>query len=135
MPEPMRIQRRRTKGWRLPPNSVCVTRPHRWSNPWKIGDSMFDHSLGRFRKCETVEDCVQAFRRCIDWDPDAKSILPTEDGCLEIMGGYGPHHRNRKTARIELAGKNLACFCRLCDEHKSGKPLRIICKKCERRAL
>lgn len=36
-PMPERIQRKRTKGFRLPPNTVCVTRPHEWSNPYKIG--------------------------------------------------------------------------------------------------
>lgn len=32
---PERIQRKRTKGWRLPENTVCVTRPGRWGNPYK----------------------------------------------------------------------------------------------------
>jgi Domain of unknown function (DUF4326) len=31
-----RIQRRRTKGWKMPEGAVCVTRPSRWSNPWRI---------------------------------------------------------------------------------------------------
>ena len=34
---PQRIQRRRTKGWRLPPNSRYVGRPTKWGNPF-IGD-------------------------------------------------------------------------------------------------
>jgi Domain of unknown function (DUF4326) len=34
---PQRIQRQRRKGWRLPANTVCVTRPSRWGNPFKIG--------------------------------------------------------------------------------------------------
>ena len=34
---PARIQRKRTKGWRLPPNTICVTRPSRWSNPYRVG--------------------------------------------------------------------------------------------------
>lgn len=34
---PHRIQRQRRKGWRLPANAVCVTRPGRWSNPFVIG--------------------------------------------------------------------------------------------------
>lgn len=28
-----RIQRRRTAGWRMPPNTVYVGRPSRWGNP------------------------------------------------------------------------------------------------------
>jgi hypothetical protein len=31
-----RIQRRRTKGWRLPKNTVYVGRPTRWGNPFPI---------------------------------------------------------------------------------------------------
>lgn len=31
---PERIQRKRTKGWRMPPNTVCVTRPGIFGNPF-----------------------------------------------------------------------------------------------------
>lgn len=30
---PKRIQRKRTKGWRMPANAVYVGRPTRWANP------------------------------------------------------------------------------------------------------
>jgi hypothetical protein len=33
---PTRIQRKRTKGWRMPANAVSVTRPGRWGNPFPI---------------------------------------------------------------------------------------------------
>jgi len=33
-----RIQRKRTKGWRKPANTVNVCRPGKWGNPWRIGD-------------------------------------------------------------------------------------------------
>src|SRR6185437_11170839 len=33
---PVRIQRKRTKGWKMPPNTGCVTRPSKWSNQWRI---------------------------------------------------------------------------------------------------
>ena len=32
---PQRIQRRRTKGWRMPENTVSVCRPGKWGNPFK----------------------------------------------------------------------------------------------------
>lgn len=42
---PRRIQRKRTKGWRLPPNTVCVTRPGRWGNPYlPCGKSLDDRA-------------------------------------------------------------------------------------------
>lgn len=34
---PQRIQRKRTKGWRMPENAVYVGRPTKWGNPWKVG--------------------------------------------------------------------------------------------------
>ena len=34
---PVRIQRKRTKGWKMPPNTVYVGRPTEWGNPFKIG--------------------------------------------------------------------------------------------------
>lgn len=36
---PKRIQRRRTKGWRMPPNTVNVTRPGPWGNPFTFANS------------------------------------------------------------------------------------------------
>lgn len=36
MKNPKRIQRKRTKGWRMPPNTVYVGRPTRWGNPFQI---------------------------------------------------------------------------------------------------
>jgi len=35
---PVRIQRRRVKGWRMPENTVSVTRPGRWGNPFVAGN-------------------------------------------------------------------------------------------------
>lgn len=36
MSAPKRIQARRSKGWRLPPNTVIVTRASRYGNPFKL---------------------------------------------------------------------------------------------------
>ncbi len=35
---PQRVQLRRTKGWRLPPNTVSVARPSRYGNPHRVID-------------------------------------------------------------------------------------------------
>jgi len=32
---PIRVQRRRVKGWRKPENTVCVDRTSKWGNPFK----------------------------------------------------------------------------------------------------
>jgi hypothetical protein len=34
---PVRIQRKRSKDWKMPPNTVYVGRPTRWGNPFKVG--------------------------------------------------------------------------------------------------
>lgn len=37
---PKRIQRKRTRGWRMPQNAVYVGRPTKWGNPFRpSGDS------------------------------------------------------------------------------------------------
>jgi hypothetical protein len=33
---PVRIQRKRTKGWRMPENTVYVGRPTKWGNPYQV---------------------------------------------------------------------------------------------------
>lgn len=38
MSPPRRIQRRRTKGWRMPPNTRYAGRPGPWGNPFRVGD-------------------------------------------------------------------------------------------------
>ena len=44
MANPIRIQRKRTKGWRTPENTVYVGRGSRWGNPFKIGEGVMSRS-------------------------------------------------------------------------------------------
>ena len=41
MPHPLRIQRKRTKGFRLPSGAICVTRPGKWGNPFPGSATLF----------------------------------------------------------------------------------------------
>jgi len=36
--KPKRIQRQRTKGWRMPEGAIYVGRPSRWGNPYRVED-------------------------------------------------------------------------------------------------
>jgi hypothetical protein len=36
--KPKRIQRKRTRGWRMPEGAVYVGRPTKWGNPWHVED-------------------------------------------------------------------------------------------------
>lgn len=107
---PTRIQRHRTRGWRMPPGAVYVGRSTKWGNPWRIvpvHDAHFafsdaadvihavtGDSLGRFdrytRSPRTGAPywAVQGYRR----------DLPTE--LVEA-------------ARAELRGHDLCCWCPL----------------------
>lgn len=40
---PRRIQRKRTKGWRMPDGTAYVGRPTRWGNPWRVGERDPEH--------------------------------------------------------------------------------------------
>lgn len=78
-----RIQRKRTKGWKMPPNTIYVGRPTRWGNPYRLGPP------GIPWNCETREEAVSLFReRVKNW----------------ILNGWD--------AEL-LRGKDLACWCPL----------------------
>ena len=51
--KPIRIQLKRTKGWRLPPNTVSVARPTRWGNPWRVGED------------GDAQECVDRYRAAV----------------------------------------------------------------------
>lgn len=46
---PRRIQRKRSKGWRMPPGSVYVGRGSKWGNPYPVSERI------------TVEQAVQGY--------------------------------------------------------------------------
>lgn len=50
---PVRVQLSRTRGWRMPPNTVKVDRSTRWGNPWTAENSGGVHPVMRFA-CETA---------------------------------------------------------------------------------
>lgn len=83
---PCRIQLARKKGWRLPKNTVVVSRPSLWGNPYAVGKEI-DGILTM-----SNEHAVQRFRE------EAESNL------MFLI-----------KVRSELRGKNLACWCKLDD--------------------
>lgn len=82
-----RLQRRRAKGFRLPPEAVCVTRPGKWGNPFRAG----------IFKGYGAADAVRDFRA---W------LLGEET--LAHCTGKPP---TVDDIRRELRGKPLACYC------------------------
>jgi hypothetical protein len=53
--KPHRIQLKRTKGWRMPPNSLKVDRSTKWGNPFKVE-----------YKGTTLGLAVQSFKNVLD---------------------------------------------------------------------
>lgn len=88
---PKRIQLRRTKGWRMPANTVSVARPTKWGNPFQIAD--FLDALDGDKEAAR-RDVVAAYRMAVERD---------EPGLL----AFYPEEIDR------LRGKNLACWCPL----------------------
>lgn len=89
---PIRIQRKRTKGWVLPANTVCVTRPGPWGNPFSVSPTASPGSKvssWEYIAVPTLKDAIECFRIAITETPE---IFPPLS---------------------ELRGKNLACWCPL----------------------
>jgi hypothetical protein len=81
--KPKRIQRKRTKGWKMPPNTVYVGRPTKWGNPYAVP-----------YPSEAQRAAIVANHR--DW----------------IIANQQSAERWRLPI-AELRGKNLACWCPL----------------------
>ena len=92
---PRRVQLRRTRGWRKPAGSVVVARPSRWGNPWVV----HQHGAGCADRCPewsqpTPAAAVLAFRHAVLFPLIGQPTVPDPD-----------------TIRVELAGRDLACWC------------------------
>ena len=48
---PTRIQRKRARGFRLPPNTICVNRGTKFGNPYKVSDYGREKAIQMFRDC------------------------------------------------------------------------------------
>lgn len=78
---PQRIQLSRKKGFKLPPNTVVVSRPSKWGNPYKMAEFTGSDA----RKAELAVAC---FSQMVETNRDFRIL-----------------------AKQELRGKNLACWC------------------------
>lgn len=120
-----RIQRKRTKGWKMPPNTVVVSRPSKWGNPFDFRSS--EHcwvalSFGcRADPAGRHEASVRAFRQWIDAPAGKRTASMSLEPKMVGPGGemaLGPRVEvgaapSLVEIREALAGKNLACWCAL----------------------
>lgn len=91
---PERIQRRRTRGWRMPENAVYVGRPSRWGNPY----------------------CACTRPEC-DWMPvdSAGEAVDLYRRAIRLNDAGDRFHRECPTSaqiRAQLAGRDLVCWCK-----------------------
>jgi hypothetical protein len=97
--KPARVQLSRTKGWRLPPNTVSVARPGRWGNPFSVvpgappGTPVGAPGGKRYTAMPSVAEAVAAYRRWLEESPEGQRLAAQ--------------------AREALRGRNLACWCPL----------------------
>jgi hypothetical protein len=83
---PLRIQRKRTKGWRLPEGAVYIGRPSVWQNPFGPSGSAASIS------CDDPIEAVRLHREMVAEECTRRRRVPNY-----IMA---------------LRGKTLACWCR-----------------------
>jgi len=95
-----RIQRKRTKGWKMPENTIYAGRPSLLSNPFRIED------WGR-------DGAVAAFRLYVKHHHAGKALATFVEAMLRDKG------------------KNIACWCHLCERHKNGKTFGEVCSDCD----
>lgn len=92
-----RIQRQRTKGWRMPEDAVYVGRPTKWGNPYRVGEQ-WDQSFV--------------------WELPSWSEAHTRDGITTLtrataVEAFATNVLFSNTELSELRGKDLACWCPL----------------------
>lgn len=97
MAPPRRIQLRRTRGWRLPPNAVVVSRPSKWGNPFDWREALAEWGGSPDEARAAV---VGVYR---DWLTMAEPER------------FPDHLRARRVAILAslhaLRGRPLACWC------------------------
>ena len=100
--KPVRIQRQRTKGWRMPPNTQYVGRPSVWGNPFEVETYGLTLSL-------------RLYRIAIHggWNPMLLEQRQQADALLKrnsLLARF-ENVTPAEWAKVDLVGKNLACWC------------------------
>ena len=108
--KPIRIQRRRSRGWKMPENTVYVGRPGKWGNPWGNYDT-FEMYARIF--AEKISD----FETVQKWNKDPSCF---DDYQRQVRRVFNMVRDIR-----ELRGKNLACWCKNNERCHADVLLRI----------
>jgi len=107
---PRRIQRKRTPGWRMPAGAIYVGRPSRWANPFRLEvPNNHPNAIGRARRVSVL--------LFVEWLRGLHPLYGQPPTVAEIQAALG--------------GRDLACWCRLCERHRDGLPLGERCPDCD----
>jgi hypothetical protein len=100
---PRRVQLRRSKGWRMPANTLKVDRTTCWGNPYVVGFCGL-----------TLERCIALYRNTVlgIWDPGMLTDM-TDDQVRQIYALHCAWRARNPQPPWMLEGRNLACWCRL----------------------
>lgn len=122
-----RIQRRRTKGWKLPDGAVCIGRHGPFGNPFPI-------VKGVATSCGVTRPIWQVGT----WEGPALWLRDTEADARELsVKAYRAwieqpvQTKLRAEAVSLLAGKNVACWCRLDQKCHGDVLLEIAARRLE----
>lgn len=105
-----RVQRKRTKGWRMPAGAVYVGRGSKWGNPHKVGG---EHVGVDWMRTPFISTPVLAYHS-VTITPQVARNLYEDDTVNEVVGVP-----TLDEIREQLAGKDLACWCPT-DQHCHG---------------
>jgi hypothetical protein len=94
---PVRIQRRRTKGWRAPERAVYVGRGSRWGNPFVIGVDADDQAHAVALHREWLEHN--------SYDVHAPTITAEQRQAMDDRRDWIITHA------ADLKGRDLLCWC------------------------
>jgi hypothetical protein len=103
-----RIQRKRTKGWRMPENTKCVNRGTKWGNPIKLMNGQIYIDAGYRRTI--LDKWVWLMNGDVD---DVISLYEDLWSGVSRLD-FDMEHWVEKFKQLDLSdlkGKNLACFC------------------------
>lgn len=105
-----RIQRKRTKGWRMPEGAVYVGRPSTWGNPW-TADDFAEVIYEMANAVVPPRDVTRAWAKRAAADV---AVAAFQDAVLDDRAWQEPEwYPPVEEIRTALAGKDLACWCPL----------------------
>lgn len=125
---PKRIQRRRTKGWRMPEGAVYVGRPSRWGNPYRVGETYL--WLGGDRLAYPLATARQPGE--YEFGLRAELLTEAAKAVEWFRAWYASSMADRPYFGVgALRGHDLACWCPLCSKHAAGRPFGEPCTDCQ----